>query len=253
MKKFNQKREKNFPFTHRFLSGLVIALAISLTAFEWTTTKFDYKLPVCKGCLINTNSDIEILPAIEIEKKVLSKPEPKPIIEPINPDILDIVPDTPEKINAKDDNLTVNKTQDDISHLFDIDPTKYGGEENPDLIVENIPYTKVEIFAHYDACSMLSGEELQICSQLEISNRIKKLFRISNQLRDIGGRQGAEMTFVIDEKGEIHSIKALQSTSKAITRDVTRAIKKLPKMNPAVQQGRAVSLQVKIPIVVNIN
>ena len=39
MKNPNHKREQRFPFAQRFLTGLIIALALSLTAFEWTTVR----------------------------------------------------------------------------------------------------------------------------------------------------------------------------------------------------------------------
>jgi len=92
------------------------------------------------------------------------------------------------------------------------------------------------------------GEESKNCSRLDIVNRINKQFRVSPQLQDINRNQAALMSFIVDEKGNIHSIKALQATSKAMAEDCKKAIERLPRMNPALQQGRPVSLQMEIPI-----
>lgn len=253
MKKFNQKREKRFPFANRFLTGLIIALALSLTAFEWTTVKMEYEIPICEGCFTGPTLDDElIMPPIKIKQEKLEIPEPPKKEKPIT-DKIKLVDDTPEKTTEVDDPVKKEQPVEDLTHLTNVNNNQYGGEEIPELIDENIPFTKVEVFAHYDACAAYTGEELQKCSELAIANTIKKIFKISDQLRDIGGRQGAEMTFVIDKNGEIHSIEALQSSSKAITRDAIKAIERLPKMNPAQQQGKAVALRVKIPIVVKID
>ena len=55
-----------------------------------------------------------------------------------------------------------------------------------------------------------------------------------------------------DKEGNITDIETLQTQNKYIARAAKEAIEKLPPMNPAMQQGRAVALRVKIPIVVRI-
>ena len=65
------------------------------------------------------------------------------------------------------------------------------------LPYENLPYEKVQVFAHYDNCKDLTNEELKNCGMLSIRNEIQKRFKVTPQLRDIGERQGALMEIII--------------------------------------------------------
>ncbi|MBL4707177.1 MAG: energy transducer TonB [Flavobacteriales bacterium] len=247
MKKFNQKRENKFPFMHRFLTGMIIALSLTLTAFEWTTIKTTFSNPDSE---IELDDDDTFLPPITYRK--VKRPIPKKtntaemdIVKELTPEV------EPEKEIEKEMSPEKIPSNEDLRQLSNVNPEEYGGEEvfNEDDIFTHI---NIEIFAHYDDCADLVGEELMECSILELSNRIKSEFIISNQLKNIGGRQAANMFFIIDKEGNIHSIKALASSSKAIEKDAIKAIKRLPRLNPAMQQGRAVSLQLTIPIQVHI-
>jgi len=241
MKKLNQKREQRFPFVQRFLTGMIIALSLTLMAFEWTTVR-----TIDSNIILDSNSalldDDLILPPITYRPEVAKKPTPTN-----NTTELKIVKDIFKQVKKVEQTINDNAIIDNYDHLtqFNIEDYREGDEIFDD---EDIVHTAVEIFAHFDDCSHLRGKELMECSILGISNRVKEEFVISNQLKDIGGRQAAHMTFVIDKEGNIHSIMAIESSSKAIERDAIKALKKLPKMNPAMQQGRAVSLQLKIPI-----
>ncbi len=249
MKNPNHKREQRFPFAQRFLTGLIIALTLSLTAFEWTSTKFT---PVPPEREIDTSyfDDEVIMLPIKLQKEKIQalKPESNSakikVVDDFEPTIIDKPKDEPVK---KDDTPTNNIS----SKIGPIDPDAYGPDLNfKETDLDKI-HVKVEIFAHYDNCKELRGEELQMCSELSIKNEVKKLFRVTEQMKVIGGKQGALMTFVIDKKGNITNIETLQSNNKYVAKAAKKAIERLPQMNPAMQQGRAVPLQVKIPIVVN--
>lgn len=244
MKKLHKKQEKQFPFAHRFLSGLIIALALTLTAFEWTTYTVNTEVPILEPKV--TDEDDLILPPITYRKVEPPKKNEgnkikvvKEILEPMKPIVTPLKPIEPIGPVAP------------IAPVEPIDPKAYGMDDD-DLPPSNIPFVKVEVFAHYDACAGLTNDELKECSLLDLSNKIKKNFKVTEFMKDIGGLQAAHMTFIVDEEGNIHSIEAIESSSNEMTKAATKAIKKLPKMNPAQQRGRAVSLRMKIPIMVNI-
>lgn len=250
MKNFNQKRENRFPFMHRFLAGMIIALSLTLTAFEWTTIRTSTLVEEPDGTSIIDDDDV-ILPPIMYRKQV-TKPSLKKPSDQIEI-VKEIITETKPKIEPEEQPTPEEKpSTEDLSYLSMVDLNQYGEGEDVNYIDDNIPYTKVEIFAHYDNCADLVGDELMECSILEFSSRIKKAFKVSEQLKDIGGRQAANMSFVVDKEGNIHSITVLASSSKAIERDAIRAIETLPRLNPAMQQGRAVPLQLTIPIQVHI-
>ncbi|MEQ8623651.1 MAG: energy transducer TonB [Vicingaceae bacterium] len=242
MKKHHQKTDKKFPFMNRFLSGLVIALALTLTAFEWTTVTSE---AIIETRLTRADDIEEMLPPItyrpEETKKVLPK---KPsnqvtIVEVIKPVISDLTPKKNEPATTDPIDLP----------LPIIEPSYFGGEP---AVVDDIIYEKVQVFAHYKNCSGLTGSELQACSQQDIQQRIVKNFRTTPELNAIGDRQGALLSFLIDNQGNISEIKVLQSTSIAMTKAAIKAIEKLPKVDfPANQQGRDVALRMSIPIILN--
>lgn len=68
MKNPNHKREQRFPFAQRFLAGLIIALALSLNAFEWTTARTTSCIP---ELYIETTYvyNAEIFPLLNYKKK----------------------------------------------------------------------------------------------------------------------------------------------------------------------------------------
>ena len=244
----SQNTGKKFNFTNRFLTGLTIALAFTLTAFEWTTVsihEIDRENPDI------TYYDDEELPPITYTPEKPAKPlPPKP--HPSPTPVIDLSKPKPDPIPTP----PIDDKGIDNNDLLDkFDPTLYGhgDDHNYDKIEDKIyDFFSIQVFAHYDNCSNLSGDALRDCSQLEIVKRIKKNFRISEQLKDAGGKQIAQIGFIIDKEGNIHSVEVIASTSKAMGRDAVKAIKKLPKMNPAQQQGRNVALQLKIPITVEI-
>lgn len=245
MKHSTKKTGARFPFINRFLVGLIVALSLTLSAFEWTTIKTTINPKFEDPTLAD---DDEILPPITYQMDKVKKPK---LLNKSTSDQLDIVKELTPPEPQPDPEPTPEPDPNVTADLFD--PADYGmdSEEFPADDIDRI-HVAVEIFAHYDNCAGLSGDELRVCSQNEISTRIKRNFRISERLKDVGGRQVVEMQFVVDKEGEIHSIKALQYTNKAIVADAIKAIETLPKMNPAKQQGRAVSLQMKIPIIVHI-
>ena len=233
---------KKFPFANRFLTGLIVALSLALTAFEWTSWTTE---PTVGFKVERTDNPEEILPPItyQVDKlkkvqskkpsdqmsivEVFSKPDPAPI-------------DEPEPVEPA------------VEPLAPIDPN-YFGEAHFDEVVEDIIHENVQVFAHYKTCEGLMGEALKSCSVQDIQQRIFNNFKTTPQLKEIGGKQGALMSFVVDQEGKITEIKVVQSTNKAMAKAAKKAIENLPNVDfPANQQGRKVALRVEVPIVFNL-
>ncbi|MDA9313080.1 energy transducer TonB [Vicingaceae bacterium] len=242
MKNPNHKREQRFPFAQRFLTGLIIALALSLTAFEWTTIKTTSVPPIPEIDTIYVY-DGEILPPIKLQKEKIQELKPKSpipeieIVKTLTPEIVDKPVDEPT--------ITEKPTVPEVYTTKDYGPDENYTETGTDRI-----HTVVEIFAHYDECKELRGLELQTCSQLSIKNKVARLFRVTEQMKSIGGNQSVLMSFVIDKEGNITNIETVQTQNKYVAKAAKKTIEKLPQLNPAMQQGIAVSLFVEIPITV---
>ncbi len=239
MKNAPQKIGQRFSFMNRFLTGMVIALALTLTAFEWTTVTTEEKFS-WKPEPIEDPTDFPP-PTIFKVKKL----EPPKIEKPS--DVIKIIKNEPDPIDEEPPKI---EPIDEEPFVLDIDPDAYGMNDD-DVRDIDLPYTVVQVFAHYDKCQGLTNDELMECSKVDIQNRIKQNFKVTGPLRDIGGRQAALMVIVVDENGEVVSIEAERSSSKHMTRAATKAIEKLPKMHPAQQQGRKVKLSFKIPVILS--
>ena len=244
MKKYHQKIDKKFPFINRFLSGLVIALALTLTAFEWTTVTTD---PIIDNNPTSSHDIEEMLPPITYRPEEARKVLPEKPSDQLSI-VEEILPTKPEPIPTK--NEPANNTAPEELPLPAFNPSHYGEEPEVD---EDIIYESVQVFAHYKKCNGLTGSELQACSQQDIQQRISNNFKTSIELRELGGKQGALMSFLVDKEGNISDVVVKQSTSKAMAKAATQAVKGLPKMDfPANQQGQNVVLRMSIPIVLNL-
>ena len=241
MKDSNSKKGLFYSFINRFLAGLVLSLAVALTAFEWTTITTKNTDGWDDGYVDKTEI---ILPPITYRIEKLDPPKVQ-VKKPL--DQLTIIEDFSEAEFKKEESKISEVALENKAIMNE--PTSLFEAE---IITEDIPYTKVQVFAHYDACSGLLNEQLMECSMLDIQNRIKKNFKVTSLLKSIGGKQAVLMSFVVDKEGEITNIVVDQSSSKAMAKAAVKSIEKLPKMHPAQQQGKTVSLSIKIPIVVRI-
>lgn len=245
MKKGKPTTARKFPFANRLLTGLVIALSITLTAFEWTTVKTEQIVIYRSRPGVGVET---ILPPITYRKERPEMPKPK-TNKPS--DQMKFVKDILEPIVKKPIKSDPIAALTNAIDLPEIDKKDFGMNDD-DIVEAEVPYRVHQIFAHYEGCKGLINEEMEECSLLDIKNRVSNNFEVTPQLRAIGGKQGALMLITVDEEGDIVSIETLQTTSKAMSRAATKAIQKLPRMNPAQQQGKKVALSMKVPIVLTI-
>ncbi len=225
----NQK----FSFTNRFLVGLIVALGLSLTAFEWTTIKYEEK----HGDYGYVPVEEVILDPLRFRIEEAEKPEPVEKEKAKTPEIkvVDKIDDPVKVVEPNLDPVPVDKPV-IISDL------------PPEIIVENEIHVTAEFFAHYDNCAGLDAQELFQCTVVDIANRIKKNFVVPNELKYDSGEKIAYLQFVVSKDGEIEDIVVARTNHPKMGEASVMALKKLPKMNPATQKGRNVALKMTVPI-----
>jgi TonB family protein len=112
----------------------------------------------------------------------------------------------------------------------------------------------VEQLPMFEACKGLSRSEQKACFDEQLSKAIvKHLTYPESDLED--GKQGvAQVEFVIDEKGTITSVKALDNKRATIEmqKAAEKAVKRIPKLIPAKQGDKAVKIKYSIPVVFKI-
>lgn len=202
--------------------GLVVSLLMTFLAFEWKTGKDEaYSLPVDQWESI----DPEELPVItyrdESAKQEL-KPEERvtrsqnifadPVVVP---DTKPVDPGTPAPV--------------DTSQIIpiDISPEPEPAPE-PVLIPEIMPY--------------FPGGEKALGAFLRDNTRFPDAARKS-------GIEGlVHISFVIDENGNVTSVKCLRSPGDVLTAEALRVIALMPKWKPGMQGGKKVPVIMTLPI-----
>jgi protein TonB len=209
---------------YRFFQGLVIALAFSLTAFEWKTFRssdyLEYKLHF-------VDIEDEFIP-ITFRKKI-----PKP--EPITPKKVDktrlkivknistpvVEPKKVPKENPIDPNLLL--------------PVDFPPEVLP---VENHPLPHAEVNPEFpgglgEMYKFLydSIDYAEFCREARIEGTVYA-------------------KFVVNKKGKIEDIRILRGIPgcKVLEEEVIEALKKMPDWEPGRQAGRKVSVEFMVPV-----
>jgi protein TonB len=241
-----QKNSRYFSFFNRFLAGLVIALFFTLCAFEWTSEQntyiIDYTFP-------ETGEIAEILPPVTYRTQHVKKPE-----LPSKTDQFKVVEQLFEqtKPEEKKEEFPSESAHEDLTHLTEVNLNEFGMGEEDLPYEEPTPYVSIQQYAHYSNCEGLTGEASRVCSEEGIIKKVYDNFSVSPILREMGRKQGSLVSFTIDEKGFVKDIEILQSTSEAMSKQVIKAIKGLPQMIPAQQQGHAVAIQMQLPIILHL-
>jgi len=232
------KKFRLFNYSNRFLIGLIIALASVHLAFKWESERIEYKSPDIEDSYPTIDDDEILIPVTF--PKVPERPEPKN-----NSNEIEVVTEF-----IRPDNSSPDENEDPFDPKdYVVDPDAYGKEElgaevHPEPILSSQ-------FPHTNACEGLINRESESCSRSELVRMIRDRMATPSILRDIGEKQGVQIEFTVSKEGMISDIKVLQQTHSALAREAEKAIKKLPKLNPATQNGLPVSMRMKVPIVLD--
>ena len=185
----------------------------------------------------------------------------EPVIK--NPLPAKTLPDVVNDFEVKDNNEKTNNentsTQDNFTEATNTNNTP--AETNNTTITE-VPVSRpfetvfsVEQLPMFPECKGLSRAEQKECFETQLSKRvIKNVVYPGDDLES--GKQGTALVeFIINEKGEITNVKALDN--KRATADMqlaaVKAIKKLPKLIPAKQGQKAVKVKYILPVSFRLN
>lgn len=203
-----------------FQIGLLIALMICVSAFEYTT-KEEFKPAEFTSNVID---DVWI-PPITINDP--PPPPPKPVYtEPVEVPNDEIKVDPPEIVL-------------DPENFVNIDPEP--ATDLPDEKAEEVPFNIVE-----EMPTPKDGYE-------GFYQFIKKNLKYPSQARrmDIEGK--VYVKFVVTEDGSLDQIHILKGIGAGCDEEVLRVMDKAPKWNPGKQRGRAVKVWRTLPINFSLN
>lgn len=200
--------------------GFVIALAISLVAFEWSTRPKDNQL--LRG-VQSAEAEEDIIPVTRQQPEQPPPPPPPPqVIETIS-----IVDD-----DVEIDEVDFESIDADEDTEFDFIPVsdEEEAEEEIFFIVEDMPMFKgggKEKFREWIAQNL---QYPPIAAENGISGRVF-------------------VQFAVNASGEVVDVVVVRGVDPALDKEAVRVVKSSPKWTPGKQRGRPVKVQFTFPIV----
>ncbi len=212
--------------------GLVLALFITYAAIEQKTYDKVY------GDLGVVNMNAEMEEEIPITERI--EPE-KPKTPP---------PPTPEKIEVVEDEKEIEET---VIESTETDETEavvveeIEEIEEVEEVVEDVSFMIIENVPVFPGCKG-NNNALKACFSKMVQKHFSRKFDadLPNELGLSPGKKRVFIGFKIDKEGNIVNIQARAPHPK-IKSEVVSVMKKLPKMKPGRQRGKAVGVKYSIP------
>ncbi len=205
-----------------FEIGLVVAVALVLIAFEWTSTgmktnEFDVEQA--------ENAEQEIIPITRQEKPKPKPPEPPKVTEILQ--IVDNNVDLQDELQLEDLEADINTEVQEIT--YDVEDEEDSGDEIF-FIVEDMPTfmgKDVNAFRDWVAQHIKYPE---IAAENGISGRVF-------------------VRFVVEPDGRVDNVQVVRGVDPALDAEAVRVVKSSPRWAPGKQRGKAVRVAYTIPIV----
>ena len=201
--------------------GLVVTLAITLIAFEWTSRPKEMS---SMGTMTDMNFTEEIIP---ITRQQEVKPPPPPSAPKVT-DVLNIVEDDVQI----DDELIIDDAEADQQMQVDIvefTETEEVAEEEVFFIVEDMPSFQgkgQEGFREWIAQNLRYPE---IAAENGISGKVY-------------------IQFAVNSKGEVVDAVIVRGVDPALDKEAVRVVMSAPRWEPGKQRGKPVKVQFTFPI-----
>lgn len=239
------KAPSKLKLQNHFWLSIVVALAITLVAFEWKSEK--------EYVIMDT-----VIPLEETEFPDIVQTKHKKKIALSDPIIIDVTNSNTNLFKIVDviyekkffEGLKSKDAFDENS--FDPDDL-FNEEVGGDVPINGNPFaapinaeSSLPLFC---SCAHLTTkQEQETCNNQELNRYLQKNLRYPAYLKD-RGKQGIVMVhYVVDVNGKITDISILNSPEAGFAKEATRVVKTMPCMKPAKQYKRNVAVRYRIPI-----
>lgn len=203
-----------------FQIGLIVALAASLAAFEWSTE--EVLVPEDLAGQMDLYEEDLILPEnIKLEEKKPQPVQPQKILEPIIKETNNNDPDAGELIFSSEDWPEVPV---DIPEL----PEESVEDNSVYIFVERMP----EPPGGMKGLMKYFAENIRfpvICAELGIEGRVY-------------------VGFVVDKDGSVTDVKVLRSPDANLSKEAIRVVQNMPAWKPGKQGGKPVKVSYTVPV-----
>ncbi len=211
-----------------FVIGLTVVMVLVLSALEWK--KYDKSQDY--DIAINVDEDLD--EEVPMTEQIKTPPPPPP---PAAPEVIEVVEDE-EEVEETIIEDTESDSEEEIAEVEDI----VAEEMEEDI---SVPFAVIEDVPVFPGCERASNKKQ--CFQEKMQAHIVKNFRYPEIAQEMGVQGRVNVMFVIQKDGSIGDIR-MRGPDKNLEAEAMRIIKKLPKMTPGKQRGRAVKVPFSIPI-----
>lgn len=206
-----------------FMLGLVIALGVTLLAFEWNSKPAKAE---SLGSIQSQEVEEEIIP-ITREQEIKPPPPPPP---PQVVEVLNIVDDDVEI----EDELEIEDSEADDETVIDVAPVVVAAEEEEE--------ETAEVFFIVEDMPEFPGGDLAL--RKYIANAVK--YPVIAQENGIQGK--VYVTFVVGKDGSINNAGVARGVDPSLDKEALRVVNSLPKWKPGKQRGKPVNVSYTVPI-----
>jgi len=219
--------------------GLVLSLLIVYLGMEYKV--YDREIDFLRG-VINEEVMEEIIPITERIEQVKPPPPPPPA-----PEVIEIVQD-----QAEIEETVLESTETDESEAVEIEITDIEEIVEDEDIIEEVPFAVIEEAPIYPGCKGSKAQRKK-CLQEKIKEHVFKKYNIglAEELGLEPGKKKVYVLFKIDHRGDIVNVQA-RGPHARLEKEAIRVVKLLPKMKPAKQRGKAVSVKYTLPITLEV-
>ena len=239
--KLNSRAKNSFVY---FQLGLIATMVITLFVLEFNF-KTIKKVPENKDTELYTEKPFQYNPVV-IESKPIA--EVKPVQKAVKLTNIFKAIDNSKVVKPVADVVPVvgNTVVDNTVK----EPLSVFTNNAPVVVISDYTAFSVEQLPMFDACKGLRREEQKECFDNELSKFINRNISYPSIDAENGKEGAALIEFVIDEKGYVTNVKALDNKRATVDmqKAAEKAIKKMPKIIPARQGKENVKIKYQIPV-----
>ena len=204
--------------------GLIISLAITYVAFEWTSTETNVS---------TLEAEAEVVLEEEIIPITQETPPPPPAAPkiPVLSDQIDIVDDEIEV----DDDMFMN-LEDDSS--LGVEIMDYVEVEEEVVEEEAIPFQLVE-----EKPSFQGGDSKQF------SKWVNSRLQYPEIAKENGVQGRVTLQFTVEKDGTVTKVRVLRGVDPSLDKEAVRVVSMSPKWKPGKQRDRAVPVTYTFPVI----
>ena len=205
-----------------FEVGLIVALGLSLAAFEWNSP--------LKQIIVNTPWQ-SVMEEVVLKNTVINDPKPAP--KPVASPIIRIVENT--KVISEELIINSEIKLDEIQPEYFAPVAARLDEEEP--IAEETPFIIVEKMPEFPG-GMNALQEF-----------LAKNTRYPEDAKETGIQGTVYLYFVVEKDGRISNIKTLRGIGGGCTEEAERVLKSMPKWKSGNQFGKPVRVSFNLPVI----